>query len=102
MRKVALEYMTSLSEAKLSMVKKTVVVIIRGCLGGIGELGEGNINVWNPMCMFPFLSEDSTVDLYLACTTCIQAFYQYNYSHRGKTILLPVFQSKPSMLASYD
>jgi hypothetical protein len=46
MRKAALEYMTSLSEAKLSMVKKVVVVIIRGCLGGIGEPGEGNRDVW--------------------------------------------------------
>ena len=44
-RKAALEYMTILSEAKPSMVKKVVVVIVRDCLGGIGESGEGNLDV---------------------------------------------------------
>jgi hypothetical protein len=37
--------MTSLREANPSMVKKAMVVIVRGFLGGMGKLGEGNLNV---------------------------------------------------------
>jgi hypothetical protein len=43
-RKAALEYMTS--EGKSSMVKMVVAAIVRGCLGGISEPNEGNLDVW--------------------------------------------------------
>ena len=48
-RKVALEFMISLSEAKLAMVQKVdgwTTAIIRGCLERMGELPDDNLNVW--------------------------------------------------------
>ena len=44
-RKAVPEYMINFSEVKLSMVNKVMVLVIRCCLGGIGELSEGNFNV---------------------------------------------------------
>jgi hypothetical protein len=49
-RKAALEFMISLSEAKPSMVRKVdgwTAAIVRGCLEGMGELGgEDSLDVW--------------------------------------------------------
>lgn len=48
-RKAALEFMISLSEAKPGMVKRFngwVPAIVRGCLEGMGELREDDLDVW--------------------------------------------------------
>ena len=48
-RKAALEFMISLSEAKPAMVRKIdgwTAAIVRGCLEGMGELGDDNLDVW--------------------------------------------------------
>jgi hypothetical protein len=48
-RKAALEFMISLSEAKPSMVRKVegwTGAIVRGCLEGMGELRDDNLDVW--------------------------------------------------------
>ena len=47
-RKAALEFMISLSEAKPGMVRKVdgwTAAIVRGCLEGMGELGDENLDV---------------------------------------------------------
>jgi len=48
-RKAALEFMISLSEAKPAMVRKVdgwTAAIVRGCLEGMGEIGDDNLDVW--------------------------------------------------------
>jgi hypothetical protein len=48
-RKAALEFMISLSEAKPAMVRRTdgwVSAIVRGCLGGMGELRDDELASW--------------------------------------------------------
>jgi importin-5 len=48
-RKAALEFMISLSESKPAMVRKVdgwTAAIVRGCLEGMGELGDDNLDVW--------------------------------------------------------
>ena len=48
-RKAALEFMVSLSEAKPGMVKKVegwTAAIVRSCLEGMGELGDESLDVW--------------------------------------------------------
>ena len=48
-RKAALEFMISLSEAKPSMVRRVdgwVSAIVRGCLGGMGELRDDELSTW--------------------------------------------------------
>jgi hypothetical protein len=45
---VALEFMISLSEAKLGMVEgvdRWMIAIVRGCLEGMGELMDDNLDV---------------------------------------------------------
>jgi importin-5 len=49
MRKAALEFMISLSEAKPVMVRKVdgwTAAIVRGCLEVMGELGDDTLDVW--------------------------------------------------------
>lgn len=48
-RKAALEFMISLSEAKPSMVKQVdgwTAAVVRGCLEGMGELRDDDLGVW--------------------------------------------------------
>lgn len=48
-RKAALEFMVSLSEAKPRMVKKVegwTAAIVRSCLEGMGELGDESLDTW--------------------------------------------------------
>lgn len=48
-RKAALEFMVSLSEAKPSMVRRVdgwTAAVVRGCLEGMGELAEEDMEVW--------------------------------------------------------
>ena len=48
-RRAALEFMIRLSQAKPAMVRKVdgwTAAIFIGCLEGMGELGDDNIDVW--------------------------------------------------------
>jgi importin-5 len=48
-RKAALEFMISLSEAKPAMVRRVdgwVSAMVRGCLGGMGELRDDELSTW--------------------------------------------------------
>jgi len=45
-RKMALKFMVSLSKAKVWKVNGWTAVIIRGCLEGMGEGTNDNLNVW--------------------------------------------------------
>jgi len=48
-RKAALEFMVSLSEARPALVRRAdgwVSAIVRGCLGGMGELRDDELGVW--------------------------------------------------------
>ena len=48
-RKAALEFMVSLSEAKPAMVKRVAgwtPAIVKGCLEGMGELDEDSTEIW--------------------------------------------------------
>jgi hypothetical protein len=48
-RKAALEFMISLSEAKVGMVRKVdgwTAAIVHGCLEGMGELADDNLDMW--------------------------------------------------------
>ena len=54
-RKATLEFVISLSEAKPAMVRRTdrwVSVVVRGCLGGMGELCNNELVSWlDPTCV---------------------------------------------------
>lgn len=57
-RKAALEFMISLSESKPAMVKKVdgwTAAIVRGCLEGMGQLGDDSLDVWleADVCVLP-------------------------------------------------
>jgi len=48
-RKAALEFMISLSEARPAMVRRVdgwVSAMVRGCLGGMGELRDDELSTW--------------------------------------------------------
>ena len=48
-RQAALEFMVSLSEARPSMVKRVdgwTAAVVRGCLEGMGELSEDDMDIW--------------------------------------------------------
>ncbi|KZP09493.1 ARM repeat-containing protein [Athelia psychrophila] len=98
-RKSALEFMLSLSEAKPGMVKKVdgwAGAVVRACLEGMGEIADDELDVW----LEADPAEDPTADTYphayessldrLACAL------------GGRAVLPPAFQYIPSMLASYD
>lgn len=60
-RKAALQFMIRLSEAKAGMVRKVdgwIAAIVRGCLEGMGDLSDDNLDVWLEADVrpnFPFL-----------------------------------------------
>ena len=90
-RKSALEFMISLSEAKLAMVRRTdgwVSAIVRGRLGGMGELQENELASWLDADVSVHLNltiglllmvyswqpaEDPTGDTYLHMNSCSTA-----------------------------
>lgn len=48
-RKAALEFMVSLSEARPNMVRKVdgwTAAVVRGCLEGMGEIEEDDMEIW--------------------------------------------------------
>ncbi|KZT00064.1 ARM repeat-containing protein [Laetiporus sulphureus 93-53] len=98
-RKAALEFMVSLTEARPSMVKRVdgwTAVMVRGCLEGMGEIPEDETDIWleaDPL-------EDPTDDTYPHVYE--QAIDRIACALGGKAALPPAFQYIPAMLASYD
>jgi importin-5 len=48
-RRAALEFMVSLSEARPAMVRPVegwVSIVVRGCLEGMGQLGDDELQIW--------------------------------------------------------
>ncbi|KAH7883434.1 ARM repeat-containing protein [Phlebopus sp. FC_14] len=98
-RRAALEFMVSLSEAKPSMVKRTdgwTLAIVRACLEGMGELPEDGLEVW----LDADPSEDAQDESYPHVYD--QSLDRLACALGGKEVLPPAFQYIPSMLASYD
>ncbi|EMD36115.1 hypothetical protein CERSUDRAFT_156882 [Gelatoporia subvermispora B] len=98
-RKAALEFMISLSEAKPSMVKRAndwTAVVVRGCLEGMGELPEDDTDIW----LEADPSEDPTDDDYPHVYE--QSLDRLACALGGKAVLPPAFQYIPGMLASHD
>ncbi|OSC97013.1 ARM repeat-containing protein [Trametes coccinea BRFM310] len=98
-RKGALEFMTTLSEAKPSMLRSVegwVNIVVRGCLEGMGEIPEDDTEAW----LEADPAEDPTDDT-----------YPHTYEHSldriacalgGHAVLPPAFAFIPAMLASHD
>jgi len=123
-RKAALEFMISLSEAKPAMVRRVdgwVSAIVRGCLGGMGELRDDELSTWldadvrasfiprsyTSLChridqpFFPLQPvDDPTDDTYPHVYE--QALDRLACALGGKAVLPAAFQHIPGMLASHD
>ncbi|KAH9167134.1 ARM repeat-containing protein [Lactarius sanguifluus] len=101
-RKAALEFMISLSEAKPAMVRRSdgwVSAIVRGCLGGMGELRDDELSSWlDADCACP--AEDPTDDAYPHVYE--QSLDRLACAVGGKAVLPAAFQHIPGMLASHD
>ncbi|EIN06364.1 ARM repeat-containing protein [Punctularia strigosozonata HHB-11173 SS5] len=102
-RKAALEFMVSLSEAKPAMVKRVsgngwVVAIVRGCLEGMGELPEDDDMLQAWLDADP--AEDPTDDVYPHVYE--QALDRLACALGGKSVLPPSFQYIPAMMNSHD
>ncbi|TFY78196.1 hypothetical protein EWM64_g5813 [Hericium alpestre] len=98
-RKAALEFMISLSEAKPAMVRRVdgwVNMIVRGCLGGMGELRDDELEAW----LDADPAEDPTDDTYPRVYE--QSLDRIACAIGGKAVLPPAFQHIPGMLASHD
>ncbi|KAH9996969.1 ARM repeat-containing protein [Russula compacta] len=98
-RKAALEFMISLSEAKPAMVRRVdgwVSAIVRGCLGGMGELRDDELSTW----LDADPADDPTDDTYPHVYE--QALDRLACAVGGKAVLPAAFQHIPGMLASHD
>ncbi|KAH9918693.1 ARM repeat-containing protein [Amylocystis lapponica] len=98
-RKVALEFMISISEARPNMTKHVegwTVVVVRGCLEGMGEIPEDETDIWleaDPV-------DDPTDDTYPHVYE--QSLDRLACALGGKAVLPAAFQFIPGMLASHD
>lgn len=121
-RKAALEFMISLSEAKPAMVRRVdgwVSAMVRGCLGGMGELRDDELSTWldadvrgssipqtyifslnRPTSLAFQPADDPTDDLYPHVYE--QALDRLACAVGGKAVLPAAFQHIPGMLASHD
>ncbi|KZT18501.1 ARM repeat-containing protein [Neolentinus lepideus HHB14362 ss-1] len=98
-RKATLELMISLSEARPGMVKRVsgwVTAVVRGCLEGMGELPEGELDVWLDADPDDDPTDDSYPHVYE------QSLDRLAIALGGKSVLPPAFQYIPAMLASHD
>ncbi|GBE80930.1 Importin subunit beta-3 [Sparassis crispa] len=98
-RKAALEFMLSLSEARPAMVKRVpgwVDVIVRGCLEGMGEIPEDETDIW----LEADPADDPTDDTYPHVYE--QSIDRLACALGGKAVLPPAFQYIPAMLAGHD
>ncbi|KAI0919362.1 hypothetical protein AcV7_006120 [Taiwanofungus camphoratus] len=98
-RRAALEFMITLSEARPAMVKRVdgwTGAVVRGCLEGMGEIPEDETDVWfeaDP-------GEDPTDDTYPHVYE--QSIDRLACALGGKAVLPAAFQYIPAMLASHD
>ncbi|KAI0364989.1 ARM repeat-containing protein [Pilatotrama ljubarskyi] len=98
-RKGALEFMTTLSEAKPSMLRGVegwVNIVVRGCLEGMGEIPEDDTEAW----LEADPAEDPTDDTYPH--TYEHALDRVACALGGGAVLPPAFTFIPAMLASHD
>ncbi|KAI0077247.1 ARM repeat-containing protein [Panus rudis PR-1116 ss-1] len=98
-RKAALEFMISLTEAKPNMVKRVdgwTNTIVRGCLEGMAELNDEDTEIW----LEADPAEDPTDDDYPHVYE--QAIDRLACALGGKVVLPPAFMLIPGMLASHD
>ncbi|KAH9833385.1 ARM repeat-containing protein [Rhodofomes roseus] len=98
-RKAALEFMISLSEARPGMVRRVdgwTAVVVRGCLEGMGEIPEDETEVW----LEADPGEDPTDDTYPHVYE--QSVDRLACALGGKAVLPSAFQYIPAMLASHD
>ncbi|KAI0684888.1 ARM repeat-containing protein [Cytidiella melzeri] len=98
-RKAALEFMVSLSEARPGMVRRVdgwTAAVVRGCLEGMGEFPEEDIDVW----LEADPAEDPTDDNYPHVFE--QALDRISIALGGKAVLPPAFQYIPGMLVNHD
>ncbi|KAI0821251.1 ARM repeat-containing protein [Irpex lacteus] len=98
-RQSALEFMVSLSEARPSMVRRVdgwTAAVVRGCLEGMGELSEDDMDVW----LEADPAEDPTDDDYPHVYE--QALDRISIALGGKAVLPPAFQYIPGMLVNHD
>ncbi|KAI0032084.1 ARM repeat-containing protein [Vararia minispora EC-137] len=98
-RRAALEFMVSLSEARPSMVRGVegwISVLVRGCLDGMGQLRDDELATW----LDADSTEDPTDDTYPHLYE--QALDRVACTLGGEVILPVAFQHIPGMLASHD
>ncbi|PCH35440.1 ARM repeat-containing protein [Wolfiporia cocos MD-104 SS10] len=98
-RKAALEFMVSLSEARPPMVRRVdgwTAVVVRGCLEGMAEIPEDETEIW----LEADPADDPTDDTYPHVYE--QAIDRLACALAGKAVLPPAFQHIPAMLASHD
>ncbi|KAF9809312.1 hypothetical protein IEO21_07461 [Rhodonia placenta] len=98
-RKAALEFMISLSEARPPMVRRVegwTRAVVTGCLEGMGEIPEDETDIW----LEAEPGDDPTDDTYPHVYE--QSIDRLACALGGKVVLPPAFQSIPAMLASHD
>ncbi|KAF7789279.1 hypothetical protein EIP86_000220 [Pleurotus ostreatoroseus] len=98
-RKAALEFMVTLSEARPSMARSVngwVAAIVRGCLEGMGEIPEDDTEVW----LEADPADDPTDDNYPRVYE--EALDRIAIALGGKSVLQPAFAHIPGMLVSPD
>ncbi|EKM53787.1 uncharacterized protein PHACADRAFT_260306 [Phanerochaete carnosa HHB-10118-sp] len=98
-RKAALEFMVSLTEARPSMVRRVdgwTAAVVRGCLEGMGEIPEDDMEIW----LEAEPADDPTDDTYPHVYE--QALDRVAIALSGKAVLPPAFQYIPGMLVSHD
>ena len=114
-RKAALEFMVSLSEARPGMVRRVdgwTAAVVHGCLEGMGEIPEEDMEIWleadvrSTATHFDSFSpalqpaEDPTDETYPHVYE--QALDRIAIALGGKAVLPPAFQYIPGMLVSHD
>jgi hypothetical protein len=98
-RKAALEFMVSLTEAKPTLAKRSegwTAAMVRASLEGMGELPEDTLDSW----LEADPSEDAQDENYPHVYE--QSLDRVACALGGKAVLPPAFQYIPSMLANYD
>ncbi|KAG0701167.1 ARM repeat-containing protein [Suillus ampliporus] len=98
-RKAALEFMVSLTEAKAALAKRSegwTLAMVRASLEGMGELPEDTLDAW----LDADPSEDAQDENYPHVYE--QSLDRVACALGGKAVLPPAFQYIPSMLANYD
>ena len=95
-RKAALEFMISLSEAKPAMVRRVdgwVSAIVRGCLGGMGELRDDELSTW----LDADVRDPSIPHIYISSLRprIAQPLFLFSQRMTPRTICTRTYMSKP-------